>query len=122
MLVENQCATDGDMTLKMLQAKVAKLFKTSSGQEFMLSQLPDDATVMVDSHSSSPAFSGDQTQIAFNLKRFGAIDNEDLLDMVPGLPKAQELKIKAKKRAEQEAKFLEQHPELLTKGKGGGKK
>ena len=121
MLVETQCATDADMHLKMMQAKDATVFKTSEGQEFLLSQLPDDATVMVDSHSSSPAFSGDQMGIAFNLKKVGAIDNEDLIDLMPGLPRAQELKIKARKRAEQEAKFVQEHPELLQKG-GHGKK
>lgn len=121
MLVESQCASDGDLTLKMLQAKDATVRKTASGQEFLLHQLPDDATVMVDSHSSSPAFSGDQVNTMFALKRAGAIDNEDLIEGLPGLPRKDELKIKAKRRAQQEAQFIQQHPELLTKGKGGAK-
>lgn len=122
MLVEDQCAADADLHLKMLQAKDAKVHKGANNEEFLLSQLPDDATVMVDSHSSSPAFSGDQMQIAFNLKRFGAISNEDLLDMIPGLPNAQELKLRAKQREAEQAKFIQEHPELLAKGKGGAKK
>jgi hypothetical protein len=116
MLVETQCATDAEMHFLMMQAKDATVYKTAKGAEFMLKQLPDDATVVVDSHSSSPAFSGDQMQIAFNLKKFGAIDNEDLIDLVPGLPRAAELKLKARKRAEEETKFLQQHPELIQKG------
>jgi len=154
MLVETQCATDGDLHLKMLQAKDARVFTVPGtgaaagtggqggggglggilakilgaggapapqSQQFLLAQLPDDATVMVDSHSSSPAFSGDQMNNAYNLKRFGAIDNEDLIDMIPGLPRASELKLKARKREQQESAFLAQHPELLAKGgaKGG---
>ena len=58
MLVEDQCAQDGDRTFKMLQAKVAKVFQISGGKSFILEQLPEDATVVVDSHSASPAFSG----------------------------------------------------------------
>ena len=120
MMIEEQFASDGDLTFKMLQAKDAKIHKTESGEEFLLSQLPDDAMVTVDSHSASPAFSGDLMNIAFNLKKFNAIDNETLIDMIPGLPKAQELKLKAKKRAKEEAAFVQQHPELLAKG--GAKK
>jgi hypothetical protein len=118
LIVEEQLAEDGDRTLKMLQTKIARVFKTQSGKEFLLEQLPEDANVVVDSHSSSPAFSGDQMQIAFALRKADAIDNLDLLDMIPGLPRAAELKLKAKKREEEKAKFLQAHPELLTKGRG----
>lgn len=121
MLVETQCATDADMHFRMMQAKDATVYEVGE-EKFLLSQLPDDATVVVDSHSSSPAFSGDQQNVAFNLKKFGAIDNEDLLDMMPGLPRAAELKLKAKRRAEAEAKFLQDHPELAQKGAGGHKR
>ena len=125
MVVENQVATDGDLFLKMLQGKSAHVFSTPAGQDgkkkqFTLKQLPDDTTVMVDSHTSSPAFSGDQMQIAFNLRKFNAIDNVDLIEMIPGLPNAEELKLKAKARAQAEEQFLAQHPELLTKGKKAG--
>ncbi len=123
MLVENQCATDGDMTLHMLQAKNATVFKTAKGEEFILKQVPPDATVTVDSHSSSPAFSGDIATIAFALRRTGAIDDADLLKMLPGLPRASELELKAKQRAAEQAQLIAQHPELLAKGgHGGGKR
>lgn len=118
MLVETQAATDADLEFKMLQAKDAKVYKTAEGQDFLLHQLPDDATVVVDSHSSSPAFSSDQLQVAFALRKADAIDNQDLLDMVPGLPRAAELKLKAAKREKEKAQFLQAHPELLQKGAG----
>ena len=47
--------------------------------EFMLSQMPDDRRVIVDSHSSSPAFAADSTQLAFGLAKAGAVDPEGLL-------------------------------------------
>ena len=122
MLVENQCGDDGDKTFKMLQAKVPKVFKTPGGAQFILEQLPEDATVMVDSHSSSPAFSGDQANQAAMLRKFGSIDDADFLEMQPGLPRKAELVIKARKRDEAKAKLLEQHPELLTKGAGAHKR
>lgn len=116
LLVEDSVATDGQLTLKMLQTKVAKVFTTTDNRQFILQQLPDDATVTVDSHSSSPAFSGDQMQVAFNLLKLGAIDKADAIEMMPGLPRKAELKIKAQARAKQEADFIEKHPELLKKG------
>jgi hypothetical protein len=118
LLVESQCADDAGRTFEMLQAKNATIFTTASKKEYRLEQIPDDAAVVVDSHSSSPAFSGDLTNIAFALKRTGSVDNEDLLAMIPGLPRAAELKLKARRRAQAEQKFLEEHPELLKRGAG----
>ena len=116
LVLESQVADDGDKTLKMLQTKNAQVLETTKNQKFILEQLPEDAMVTVDSHSASPAFSGDLMGIAFNLRKLGAIDNADLIDMIPGLPRAAELKLKATKREEEQAKLIQQHPELLEKG------
>lgn len=120
LAVEAQVATFGDLLFKMSQAKNARVFRSkgpgeSGAREFLLSQLPDDAEVTVDSHTSSPAFSGDNVNLAFALRRTGAIDDVTLIEMVHP-PREDVLIDRAKKAAAEKAQFLAQHPELLTKG------
>ena len=101
LLVEKQCAEVGDLAFHLLAAKdatvftvhaptppkggvmgmIAKLTQAESPDEeqFLLAQLPKDASVVVDSHTSSPAFSGEAEAKAFQLHRSGAISPEDLL-------------------------------------------
>lgn len=117
LLVERQCAELGDFALKMLQAKEAEVSKAGKKTEFLLSQLPDDAKVMVDSHTSSPAYQEDSEKRAFALHRAGAIDAEDLI-MLTHPPHEDMLRSRAKARAEAQAKLMREHPELLAKGKG----
>lgn len=120
LAVEWQVAAFGETTFKMDQAKNASVFKCPNGQEFMLSQLPADANVTVDSHSSSPAFSGENVNLSFALARAGAIGLEDLLeDTQP--PHMEKKILRLRKRQAQQAKLVQEHPELLTKGKGGHK-
>jgi len=119
LVVEDQCATLGDLCLKMSQVKDARIFtqpkKGVFGKvnEFMLSQLPDDAQVMVDSHTSSPAFSGDNMQLAFALAGRGAIDGEALIKMTHP-PYQDELILSYRQREEAKAEFIKQHPEALA--------
>ena len=49
---------------------------------FTFADLPDDVTLTVDSHSSSPAFSQDAKELAFNLQRIGAMSSAELVDYV----------------------------------------
>lgn len=83
LLVESQCEDMGDLAFKMLQAKDATVFNSSTDDEsedkFLLSQIPDDYRVTVDSHSASPAFSEDARSLAFALAKAGAINGEGLL-------------------------------------------
>lgn len=120
LIMERACGDVGDLFLKLLQAKTGTVFTTSEGEDFLLSQLPDDTKVMVDSHSSSPAFSEDQKQLAIILRKFEAIDNPDFIEMLHP-PGESDLAAKAKEREKAKAQLLAQHPELLT-GKHGGKK
>lgn len=119
-LVEAQLTDFGDLCFQLSQAKDARIFSTAGDQkqEFLLSQLPDDAVVSVDSHSSSPAFSGDSLQLAFALHRSGAIDGEDLLKLAQP-PHVEELILKLRAREKAQQQFLQQHPELLEKGAKG---
>lgn len=124
LLVERQCVEDGDFCLKMEQAKNAEVMVyDSEGQKkgsFLLKQLPDNARVSVDSHTASPAFQEDAERKAFNLARLGAIDHADLI-MLTHPPHEDTLVQRAKQRAVAQAKLVQEHPELLTKGKGGKK-
>lgn len=119
-LVESQVQDFGDKTLSMIRAKDPTTIRTAEGQAFLMSQLPADTAVLVDSHSSSPAFSGDNTNMAFALRKSGAIDNADLLENV-SFPRADQLAAKARAREKAQAKFIAEHPEVLLKGKPGPK-
>jgi hypothetical protein len=116
LLVERQCTELGDFALKLLQAKEAEVMTADKKTQFVLSQLPDDARVMVDSHTSSPAYQEDSEKRAFALHRAGAIDAEDLI-MLTHPPHEDTLKSRAKARAEAQAKLVKEHPELAF-GKG----
>ena len=49
---------------------------------FRFDDLPDDVSMTVDAHSSSPAFSQDAKSLVFDLLKVGAISPTDLLDHV----------------------------------------
>ena len=120
VLVESQIAEIGELCLSISQAKDAKVYRDDKGQEFVLDQLPDDAYVVVDSHSSSPIFAHDNETLAFALAKSGAIDGADLLEMTRP-PNTENLITKLHRREEQKAQFIQQHPEILQKGKPGPK-
>lgn len=121
LLIERQFTELGDFCLKLLAAKDAEVQETGKEKtQFLLSQLPDDARVIVDSHTSSPVYQEDSERKAFMLQRAGAIDAEDLI-MLTHPPHEDKLRKRAKARAEAEAKFAKEHPELAF-GKGKGKR
>jgi hypothetical protein len=127
-LVESQVADVGDLAFRMMQVKEGRLFTSPTGHEFTLAQLPEDAVVSVDSHTSSPAFSGDNMQIAFALAKAGAIDGESLLNLVQP-PHVDELILKYRAREKQKAAMMEQlhkeDPETFAKAMlhgGGGRR
>lgn len=80
--IERQLADTGYLALRVMQAMDALVYKTETGTEFLLSQLPSGFEVEVDSHSASPAFAEDNRQVAIALARAGAIDSEDLIHML----------------------------------------
>jgi hypothetical protein len=52
------------------------------GEQFIAAQFTKDYVVKVDGHSNSPIFTEDQTQIAFELFKAGAITKKRLLQLV----------------------------------------
>lgn len=135
LLVERQYAELGQKCLQLSQTKDARVYRTSKAkanpvlgmlgmggkkpapEAFLLSQLPEDAMCVVDSHTSSPAFSGDQINLAFALAKIGAIDGEDVIDMT-NVSNKDRLIQRFRLRQEAQAKLIQEHPELLAKGHG----
>lgn len=119
LLVERQCADLCDKSFHCLADKEAKGYWTDEAgmaQEFMLSQLPDDFRLSVDSHSSSPIYEDNHAQLAFALAKIQAIGAEDLIEMLP-VPNRDLLKIHLRERQAAQQKLIQEHPELLTHGK-----
>lgn len=128
LLVERQCAGVGDFCFRLLQNKDASIFTTKEpniknwligkpigAEEFMLSQFPDDYRVVIDSHSASPAFSADARTLAEALAKLGAIDAVGLLELTQP-PQADILIARAKDKEAAQARMMQEHPELLSKG------
>ena len=124
LLIEQQVAEAGDLCFKLLQDKEAKLYFTEDKKEFLLKQMPEGYSITVDAHSSSPAFSEDAIKLAFELRKVGAIDNEDLLRLTP-VPMVDTLISRLRQRQAAHEQQLKEHPELLveeTKRELRGKK
>ena len=101
LLVERQCASAGEQTLCAMEAKDGRTYwtddKDKDGSSYLISQLPEDRRVTVDSHSTSPIYKDDHEQlVAFGLKA-ELIDGEDAIDALP-FPNRDRLKDKWRKR------------------------
>lgn len=116
LLVERQVGDLGDVMLEAIADIDATLFKDETG-EWLLDQMPDERSVQIDSHSSSPAFSEDMKQMAFALKKMDVITDEDLLEMIHP-PNLSLLKRNNKEHKAAEQKFMLEHPELAGAKKG----
>ena len=125
LLVERQCATAADGTLAYLQAKDAKVFWTSDDvmSEFLLSQLPPDRRVSVDSHSTSPIYHDDQQNLmAFGVKA-GFIGGDSAIEMLPYNHKdvlLARLKEMQQQKAAMLAKLEKDDPIAFARAIGGG--
>lgn len=143
LLVERQVEEVGSLALDLLKAHVpealtAWVSKKNAGIEgavpnfikslfapiqntvpvdFLLFDLDENCKVVVDSHSSSPAFSHETQQLLFELLHVQAIDQEQLVQHLhpPGMDSMLENLWRAK---EERAQQIAEHPELLQeKGK-----
>ena len=93
--------------------------------KFLLSQLPDDWRVTIDSHSSSPIFANENEQLIFGSHKTGIVDDEYVLDNMPFPNKeAAKLALRAKeaKQAALMQELLKRDPQALEKilSKKGG--
>lgn len=132
LLVERQCARAADLTLSLAQIKDGRGYWTNGESEesrektkFILSDIPEDRRVSVDSHSSSPIFADShENLIGFGLKG-GFLDGEDAINELP-YPNKDLLLQRFHARQAQQQKMMEDlkktNPEayikLLTHSKG----
>jgi len=86
----------------------------------MINDLPRDWRVSVDSHSSSPIFMDDHTQLIFALVQRGIVTKHAAIDLLP-VPHKDKLHIELREEEKKTAALIQQHPELLPKLMGGGK-
>jgi hypothetical protein len=135
LLVERQCAQAADLTLSMMEAKDSRFYYTKaekptdiSDTRFLISQLPADWRVVVDSHSSSPIFLDENTQLIMAAFKAGIVDAEYVIENTP-LPNKEAAIIRHREREAKQAqmmqKLLQENPELgnklLEKQFAGGK-
>lgn len=105
-LVERQCASFADKIFSCMQAKSSKVYwvdpTNGTVNDFLLSQLPDDRCVSVDSHSSSPIYEQDHKELVAFLMKAGVIGGDSSLDLLP-VPMRDLLKNRYKKLQDQRA-------------------
>jgi hypothetical protein len=120
LLIERQCAAAADDTLAIIQAKDATVYWTDPDKgetDFLLSQIPEDRQIAVDSHSSSPIYHDDHAQlIAWGVKS-GVLGPEDAIEDLPFPSKDQKLR-RLKQRQAERQKFMLEHPEFFLHGRG----
>ena len=116
LIVEDSLEKVATLYLKIMQAYDNTHFQDEEGNKFIAEQFTRDYVVKVDAHSNSPIFTEDLRQLAFNLYKAQAIDQESLLDLLEP-PMKQLLKDKLKKRQQTQAA----QPQQAPTNKGGDK-
>lgn len=136
LIVERQVENAADLTLCIKEAKDATTYHTNADTindaektAFTLAQMPDDWFVSVDSHSSSPIFSNENTQLVIYAQKAGIVDGEYAIDHL-SLPDKEGAKIKyrdkQKRQAEMMQKLMDENPDvgnkIAIKAMTGGKR
>lgn len=126
LLVERQCAQCADLTLQMMEAKDEQHYwlkadepiKDVEETKFLLTELPADWRVTIDSHSSSPIFSDENSQLIFQARRMGTVTDEYVIDNMP-FPNKEMAKIQLREKEAKQAQMmqtlLQQNPEVADK-------
>lgn len=126
LLVERQCAITADLTWQIREAKDAQKYWTKADKpiedpentSFLLADIPEDSQVTVDSHSSSPIFSDENTQLVFAAHKMGIVDGAYVIDNV-ALPNKDAAKTalreKEKAKAEETKAIMEKFPDIAEK-------
>jgi len=112
LVVEDALEKVATLYLKLMQVYDDTAYRDENGIKFTAEQFTKDFVVKVDAHSNSPIFTEDLRQLAFNLLKAGAIDNESLLDLLEP-PMKQLLKEKLKKK--EAAKASQPQPQEQSK-------
>lgn len=88
---------------------------------FRAYEIPDNAKVLVDSHSASPAFSFEFRALIFDLVKLGAIQPEEAIEHLHP-PGEEDMIADIERKQIEQAELIRQHPELLAQIMGGGKR
>ncbi len=117
LLVEQQLAACADLTMTMMEAKEDRKFwidpEKMEETSFMLSDLPEDGRVTVDSHSSSPIFADEATQLLFALRKVGDVDGEFIIDHT-AVPDKESAKASLRERKKQGQAMQEKFMGMLS--------
>ncbi len=118
LLVERQCAVAADLTLAIKTAKDPQTYWTNGdtvesmqATSYLLTDLPKDRRVTVDSHSSSPIFSDESAQLVFQSHRSGIVGPEYVIDTLPYPNK----EVALAQLKEKEAAEAKKHAELMAR-------
>lgn len=125
LIVERNVAECADLTASLRELKEEAFYWTKGDDikqieesKFLLSDLPSDWRVTVDSHSSSPIFADENTQLVFAAHKTGIVDAEYVIDNTP-LPNKEIAKVSAREKAKQQKELVQQvmknNPELGSK-------
>lgn len=120
LLIERQCAMCADLTFDIMTAKDDKFHWTKADKpiedpentKFLLSNLPEDSRITVDSHSSSPIFSDENTQLVFAAHKSGIVGKKYVVDNTP-LPNKEMAKVEIDEREEAQKQQMEQIKQQL---------
>ncbi len=109
-----QCGDMGDLALDILRIKDATSLADGAGGTFLLESMPDGFHVYCNGHTASPIFAAEYNAMVDELMRAGSIGPEEYLDLRN--PAGHDMLRNAlKKREAQQAKFMQEHPDLALK-------
>ena len=125
LLVERQCAQAADLTYQLKRIKEDRKYwvkgdtiDDAEKSSFVLQDIPEDASINVDSHSSSPIFADDHAQLIAAGLKLGFITPEYAVDHLP-LADKDILKSQLKDQQQQKKLFMDQlkkdNPEIYGK-------
>ena len=127
LIVERQYAAHGDTILHYMEAKDGQeyYFDPDKPEEssFLLSQIPEDRRVVVDSHSTSPVYENDNIQLTTFLFKAGLYDAARTIKLLnpPDADEAiREVQEREKQKAAQMEKLKAENPDLWAKLQSGG--
>lgn len=125
LLVERQCAQAADLWLSVMEVKDGRRYWTDGRSPesrthtgFFLGDLPDDRHVMVDGHSTSPAFADDLVQLTMMGLKAGLIGPEDAIEDLPFANreiKLARLRERQEKQAAELQELIKRDPEAAEK-------
>ena len=120
--VERQCAIAADLRFSLMQYKDGRNYwldpEKPEETKFILAEVPDDARIVVDGHTTSPIFADENANLILNGLRLGIVDKTSAIEMLPFQNKDVLLQ-RIKEASEQQQKMLadlkQQDPEGYRK-------